>query len=216
MPILSAFLFLFLIGNRLGLRKSKEDFGQGTPMLDMKTVIRYPFIPNTLNSYVQVSDEEIAKYSIRYGDVFLNRTSETNDELACCCVSTKDMNAVYNGFVNRLRPKDDQTIYPPYAAGYFRSAVYRREIMDISTVFTTRASMDQTKLSRISVYYPDRNTQRKIGDTLHMIFQYLQDNSDTKQCTLFMEFERLFIEQYITYPIVCFLEKEKQYNEKND
>jgi len=199
-----------------GIRKDKKYFGQGTPMLDMKTVIRYPFIPNTSNSYVQVTAGEIAKYNIQYGDIFLNRTSETNDTLAFCCVSTKDMEAVYNGFLHRLRPKDGQTIYPPYAAGYFRSAVYRREIEDISTVFTTRASMSQAKLSSISVYYPDWNTQRKIGDTLHMVFQYLQDNPGTKLCTLLMDFERLLIEQYITYPIMGLLEKEKQHNEKND
>jgi len=191
-----------------GLSKKKEAFGQGYSLLDIKTIIRNSFLPDALDAYVQASEAEAIKYNIQYGDILLNRTSETIDELACCCVAEKDSDAIYASFVKRLRPKDKQTIYPLYAAGYFRSIVYRREIARVSTVFTTRANIDNTKLSKVSIYYPKLDMQRKIGDTLFAIFRYRQDNTDMKQRELLLEFERLFIEQYITYPILRLWETE--------
>ncbi|MCL2562897.1 MAG: N-6 DNA methylase [Oscillospiraceae bacterium] len=189
-----------------GLAKSKESFGQGRPALDMKTIIRHPFIPDNLSLYVQATEAEAQKHSIKCGDVLLNRTSETIEELACCCVSTKDTEAVYTSFTKRLRPICKQTIYPLYAAGYFQSKAYRLEIERASTVFTTRASIDNAELSRVSVYYPDWNMQYKIGDTLFAFFQYRQNNPDAGHHTLLTEFERLLIEQYISYPIAYFLD----------
>ncbi|MDR2296671.1 MAG: N-6 DNA methylase [Clostridiales Family XIII bacterium] len=191
-----------------GLSKNKEAFGQGQALLDVKTIIRHPFLPDNLHARVRVSKEEAAKYNIKYGDVLLNRTSETNDELACCCVAAKDSEAVYASFVKRLRPVDNKTIYPLYAAGYFRSAAYRREIDNVSTVFTKYASMDNAKLSKVSFYYPEHAMQKKIGDTLFAVFERLRNNTDIELRSLLMEFARLLIEQYITYPILRLLDSE--------
>lgn len=65
-----------------GVCAKKDAFGQGSPMVDVRTVIHNIFLPDTFSSRVELSDAE--KYYIRYGDVLLNRTSETTDELACC------------------------------------------------------------------------------------------------------------------------------------
>lgn len=191
-----------------GLSKGKDAFGKGHPLLDIKTIIHNPFVPDSLAARVQVSEEELSKYDIKYGDIFLNRTSESVDELARCSVATKDYRAVYTGFAKRLRPKDGRMIYPPYAAGYFQSAVYHKEIMDVSTVFTTRASIDNRKLSRLSIYYPTWDLQCKIGDTLLAVFQNLPGNKDPKQYLLLKTFQELLIEQTITYPIICFFNME--------
>jgi type I restriction enzyme S subunit len=142
----------------------------------------------------------------KYGDVLLNRTSETINQLACCCVAAKDSDAVYASFVKRLRPVDKETIYPFYAAAYFRSAAYRREIADVSTVFTTYASIDNAKLSKVSLYYPAYAMQRKIGDTLFAVFNCLRHNADAGLHALLTRFAHLLIERHITYPIACLLE----------
>ena len=191
-----------------GLSKAKDSFGQGHPMLDVKTIIRHPFVPDSLAAHVQVSEKELSKYGIKYGDIFLNRTSESVKELAHCSVATKDYRAVYTGFAKRLRPKNGRVIYPPYAAGYFRSAVYRKEIMDVSTVFTTRASIDNHKLSKLSIYYPTWELQCKIGDTLLAVYQTLQRDKKQKWYLLLERFQELLIEQTVTYPIICFFDME--------
>lgn len=193
-----------------GISKGKGAFGQGYPMLDVKTIIQHPFVPDSFATRVQVSEEEILKYGIKYGDIFLNRTSESLDQLAHCSVAVKDYRAVYTGFAKRLRPKGERVIYPPYIAGYFQSAIYRKGIMDVSTVFTTRASIDNRKLSRLSIWYPTWDLQCKIGDTLLAVFQNLQLSDDPKKHLLLKTFQKLLIEQTIAYPIICLFDMKER------
>ncbi len=194
-----------------GVTKSKSFFGKGFPLLDVKTVIHSPYMSDSISIYVDVTEEEKTKYGIKYGDVLLNRTSETIEELACCCVSLKDQDAVYGSFIKRLRPRDKQIIDPLYAACYFRSEIYRWEVENVSTVYTTYASIDNKKLSKISVYFPDKETQKKIGRTLFEVRQCQEQCSDKLQQQLLKEFERLLIQQYITYPILCIQSKDGDY-----
>lgn len=191
-----------------GVTKSKEFFGRGVPALDVKTVIHSPYMPDSFSTYVDVTEEEKIKYGIKCGDVFLNRTSETIKELACCCVALEDQEAVYGGFIKRLRPREKQIIDPLYASCYFRSEIYRWEVENISAVYTTYAGINNKKLSQISVYFPDTEMQRKIGSTLFAVSQFQKQCFNERQKQLLKEFERLLIQQYITYPILCVQDKE--------
>lgn len=191
-----------------GLTKSRASFDGGFPLLDVKTVIHDCYVPDCFSSSVDVTEKEKVKYNIKYGDVFLNRTSETGKELACCCVALKDQNAVYSGFIKRLRPLGGHVIDPLYAACYFRSEIYRWEVEKVSTEYTTRVNIDNKKLSKIFVYFPDMETQKKIGRTMFEIFQFQKQCSDRLQKKLLEEFERLLIQQYITYPVLCMQSKD--------
>jgi type I restriction enzyme M protein len=190
-----------------GISKPGDMFGHGRPLVDVKTIIHNMFVPDTVDSCVEVTEFEACKYSIRYGDVLLNRTSESNEEIACCCVAAKDSTAVYTGYAKRLRPQNMDILYPPYAAGYFCSAAYRREIDKVSTVFMSRASMNTKKLKKVFVYYPEESVQRAIGDTLTAIHVYLQNNTD--EGGLLAQFAELLIEQHITYPVTLIREQEE-------
>lgn len=190
-----------------GVSKKKEKFGHGFPMVDVKTILHYPFLPESFSSLVEVSEDEIQKYNIKQGDILLNRTSETINELACCSVAATDCRAVFGGYVKRLRPIKEGIVDPLYMAGYFRSAIYRQEVEKVSPVYTTRASMNIDRLSAISIYYPDLEMQNKIGITLFSIFRFQKLNQDEKLNGLMNEFVQLLIAQYITYPVLC-LEKE--------
>lgn len=105
----------------------------------------------------------------------------------------------------------EHIINPFYAICYFRSEIYRWEIENVSTVYTTYASMNNRQLSKIMIYYPDERMQQKIGDTLFMVFQYRQKCSDMAQENLLKEFERMLLRQYITYPILCIQNEEGDY-----
>lgn len=194
-----------------GVTKRKDSFGKGCPLLDVKSVIHYPYVPDGIAVCVDVTEEEKEKYSIKYGDIFLNRTSETIKELACCSVATKDQDVVYSGFLKRLRPSGEHIMNPFYAICYFSSQIYRWEIEKVSTVYTTYASMDNRKLSKIMIYYPNEEMQKRIGGTMYTVFQYRQKCSDVALENLLKEFERMLIQQHITYPILCIQNKEGDY-----
>lgn len=101
-------------------------------MVDVKTVIHHIFLPDALPARVALPGGEASKYYIRRGDVLLNRTSESVEELACCSVALEDRDAVYGAYLKRLRPINDDQVDPRYVAAYFRSRIYRQEIEQVS------------------------------------------------------------------------------------
>ena len=194
-----------------GLSKNRGFFGRGIEMVDVKTVIHHSFLPDSLSTLVEATEEEIKKYQVKAGDILLNRSSESIEQLACCCIVPEDRHIVYGSYIKCLRPKKNDVPAPFYMAGYLRSAVYRHEVERVSPVYTTRANMNLDRLSEIIVYYPDMDAQAKLGETLFAIFQYQNVNKDRALDQPLTEFEQLLIEQFITYPILC-LQKRKDNN----
>lgn len=186
-----------------GISKTREHFGRGTGMVDVKTVIHNLFVPDTLAASVNADENEIKKYQIKAGDILLNRTSETIEELACGCAASEDHRSVYGIYVKRLRPIQKGFPEPCYMAGYLRSAIYRREVEKVATVYTTRANINMKQLSKIAVYFPEQDMQQKLGDTIFAISRFLKEEADQELTGLLEEFIDLLIEQYITYPILC-------------
>ena len=118
---------------------------------------------------MNTSDTDRIKYSVKKGDVFITRTSETPDELAMSSVALKDYpNATFSGFAKRLRPIDNKKVYDKYMAFYFRSK-YFRKIVNANTIMTLRASFNEEIFSYIKIQIPDYDTQVKIGDMLYKI-----------------------------------------------
>ena len=191
-----------------GLVKKKDDFGNGIKIVDVNTVINNTFIPDNLPKCVNASEEEIEKFRISTGDILLNRTSETISQLACCLVATEDREIVYDIYIKRLRPIKDCSLNPLYMAGYFKSDVYRQEVINVMPVYTIKANINMERLSRIKVYYLDMEMQNMIGNTLFDISKLKNNSEICKKTELLDEFERLLIEQFITYPIVNLQMKE--------
>ena len=97
-----------------GLSKGRQFFGSGFPFLTFSEVFNNYFLPNKLISLVQSSEKERISCSIKRGDVFITRTSETMNELGMSSVALKDYpNATYNGFTKRLRPTTNKVL-PEY------------------------------------------------------------------------------------------------------
>ncbi len=145
-----------------GLSKSRKYFGSGFPFLSFSTVFKNFFIPDTLTDLVQSTEKEQHDYSIKRGDVFVTRTSETSDELGMSCVALKDYPfATYNGFTKRMRPKNDRVL-PEYIGYYMRMQAFRNMFLAFSTM-TTRASLKNEDLLSIEILLPPINQQKKIS-----------------------------------------------------
>lgn len=148
-----------------GLSKGRQFFGSGYPFLTFSDVFNNWFLPETLDSLVQSSDKEREACSIKKGDVFITRTSETMDELGMSSVALKDYpNATYNGFTKRLRPITDEVV-PEYIGYYLRSKKFRAKFMAFSSM-TTRASLANDDLLGMEVEIPDKTVQIRIAAIL--------------------------------------------------
>lgn len=152
-----------------GISSTKGQAGHGAPFLSFGTVFNNYFLPENLTDKMDTTIEEQNTFSIKKGDVFVTRTSETIDELAMSSVALKDYpNATYSGFVKRLRPKTTGIVYDKFLAFYLRSKLFRKTMTNNATM-TLRASFNEDIFSFLYLYLPSYEEQKKIGDLLYNI-----------------------------------------------
>jgi len=178
-----------------GLSKGRQFFGSGYPFLTFSTVFNNYFLPKELDSLVQSSEKEREACSIKKGDVFITRTSETMDELGMSSVALRDYpNATYNGFTKRLRPITDDVI-PEYIGYYLRSPKFRGKFMAFSTM-TTRASLANGDLLGMEVELPNKDEQHRIATILSRYDSLIENYQ--KQIKLLEEAaQRLYKEWFV-------------------
>ena len=118
-----------------GLSKAASEFGSGFPFLSFSNVFWNYFVPEELIELVNTNKKERESCSIKKGDIFLTRTSETADELGMSCVALKDYpEATFNGFTKRLRPKQKDKIDPIFIGFYLRSPYFRALVSSYSNI----------------------------------------------------------------------------------
>lgn len=178
-----------------GLSKGRQFFGTGFPFLTFSNVFNNWFLPKQLESLVQTTDKEREACSIKAGDVFITRTSETMDELGMSSVALKDYpNATYNGFTKRLRPITDR-VNPRYIGYYLRTPKFRGQFMAFSTM-TTRASLANIDLLNMEVELPPMETQHRIATILSRYDSLIENYQ--KQIKLLEEAaQRLYKEWFV-------------------
>lgn len=180
-----------------GLSKAGEFFGTGSPFLSFSTVFNNYFIPPEINDFVQSTEKEQTSYSVKAGDVFITRTSETTEELGMSCVALKDYpSATYNGFCKRLRPITDHT-NPLYMGYYLRSSMFRANFKKVASLIT-RASLRNEDLMKFPVDLPPYEEQTKISDIL---FKYdaLIENNNKRIKVLEQMAESLYKEWFVRF-----------------
>ena len=180
-----------------GLSKGRQFFGTGFPFLTFSNVFNNWFLPKQLESLVQTTDKEREACSIKAGDVFITRTSETMDELGMSSVALKDYpNATYNGFTKRLRPITDR-VNPRYIGYYLRTSKFRGQFMAFSTM-TTRASLANNDLLNMEVELPPMEIQYRIASILSRYDSLIENYQ--KQIKLLEEAaQRLYKEWFVDF-----------------
>ena len=164
-----------------GLSKPREFFGKGFGFVSFKDVFYNYFLPEQLTELVMSTDKEQISCSVKKGDVFLTRTSETMEELGMSTVALKDYPlATFNGFTKRLRPKDPSLISPKFAGYYFRSPLFRATVSSYA-IMTTRASLNNEILGRLTISLPDFKTQESIGEVLKSLDDKIELNNKINQ-----------------------------------
>ena len=148
-----------------GISKGGEFFGYGYPFVSYGDVYRNFTLPSSVTGLIDSTEEERDKYSVKEGDIFFTRTSETIDEVgfSCVCENTIE-NATFAGFLIRVRPKNE-TLLRGYAKYYFRGNHLRKYLVKEMNL-VTRASLGQDLLKSMPVLIPPKEEQKEIADFL--------------------------------------------------
>lgn len=181
-----------------GLSKSADQFGFGYPFLSYIDIFHNSYAPSELKTLVNSSEKDREKCSVKKGDVFLTRTSETTEELGMSCVALKDYpHATFNGFAKRLRPLTDELV-PIYTVYFFRSSFFRSQCMSMASLIT-RASLNDSNIRRLKIKYPkSKAIQAKIGRTLFSYDSLIANNA--KRIRLLEQIaENLYTEWFVRF-----------------
>lgn len=84
-------------------------------------------------------------------------------------------NTVFTGFTKRLRPKTDLT-YIGFMRYWFRSFEFRR-VIDSSVSMTTRANLNNSILSNVTITLPSINEQKAIANILSSFDDKIEVNN---------------------------------------
>jgi type I restriction enzyme S subunit len=149
-----------------GLNKEKKFFGVGTPIVNYMDVYKNNgLLAEDIIGKVTVTGQEKRNYSVKKGDVFFTRTSETIEEVGIASTILEELNdTVFSGFILRARPKN--SLLSHYYKKYcFATKEVRKEITSKSS-YTTRALTNGRLLSQVRIPIPPLIEQQAIAEVL--------------------------------------------------
>ena len=156
-------------------------------------------IPQNVDGLIMSTKTEQNIYSVKYGDVFFTRTSETIEEIgfASTCLKSID-NSVFAGFLIRFRPTSNDLI-PEFSKFYFRSNIHRKFFVKEMNL-VTRASLSQNLLGRLPVLLPPLCEQQMIAKNLEKKCAEIDGAIEEKkeQLETLEQYKKSLIYEYVT------------------
>ncbi len=182
-----------------GISKSHNFFGRGNPFITYGDVYNNDKLPLQGSGLIMSTLQEQRLYSIKRGDVFFTRTSETIEEIgfASTCIQNVD-NATFAGFLIRFRPINE-CLLPEFSRYYFRSEIHRHFFVKEMNL-VTRASLGQILLGKLPVLLPAIDEQHLIVDFLDAKCADIDAAiaGKQKQLDVLKEYKKSLIYEYVT------------------
>lgn len=150
---------------RNGVNADKGAYGAGVRFVNVLEPITYshlygPDIPGRIS----LPERVVAAYAVKKGDVFFNRTSETESELGLAATYLGSEIVVFGGFVIRGRPID-QSLDHVYCGYALRAPIIRSQIIPMGQG-AVRSNIGQQNLSTVLAPVPPDDEQRAIATAL--------------------------------------------------
>ena len=159
----------FIGSTQNGISAGAEYFGEGFPFVSYGDVYKNIELPVNVNGLAKSTDGDRQNYSVREGDVFFTRTSESIEEIgfSSTCLKTIE-NATFAGFLIRFRPSS-KCLEPTFSKFYFSSKLHRAFfVKEMNLVI--RASLSQELLKKLPVLLPSLAEQK-------LVSQYIEAQS---------------------------------------
>lgn len=148
-----------------GISESGNFFTSGTPFVGYSDVYRHLEIPKYVKGVAKANEQQQEIFSVRKGDIFFTRTSESIEEIgmaAVCKHTIKD--AVFSGFLIRCRPRMP-LINEDYMKYYLQIPAVRNHFSSMMNI-VIRASLGQNLLKQMPVVVPPLKEQKEIAEFL--------------------------------------------------
>ncbi len=151
-----------------GINASKEQYGHGKKFINVLDILNNDYITHeNIIGKVDIDDDTFEKYSVGYGDVVFQRSSETREEVGTANIYLdKEHKATFGGFI--IRGKKVGEYSPIFMNKLLKTSSSRKEITSKSGG-STRYNVGQETLSEVSLLFPKLEEQEKIASFFSLI-----------------------------------------------
>lgn len=145
--------------------KSAADFGAGDGLyVTFLNVVNNTVVNPQLHESVVVGIRE-SQNRVQRGDLLLNGSSETPEEVGLCAQVDDDTGAYLNSFCFGFRPHTGAPIVPRFLAYHLRGPVGRRVMVSLAQG-STRYNLSKRALLAASIPLPSVKEQQAIAEAL--------------------------------------------------
>ncbi|WP_418326572.1 restriction endonuclease subunit S [Segatella sp.] len=158
-----------------GLNPDSKRFGKGIKFISVMDILNNPVITyDCIRASVQATDAEMSSFSVEYGDILFQRSSETLEDVGRANVYIDDKVAVFGGFVIRGKKKAN---YNPLFFRYLLSSPYARKRIIPMGAGAQHFNIGQEGLSKVLLNFPSIEEQTKIASLLHLLDERIATQS---------------------------------------
>ncbi len=154
-----------LLDFKNGINADKEKFGTGTKLISVMDILdSSPVTYESIRGFIDIDKEILEKYSVTYGDILFQRSSENFDDVGKSNVYLdKNNTATYSGFV--IRGKKIAEYDPFYLNELLKIQSVRKQIVRLSAG-SQHINIGQESLSQIVFSMANISEQQKITEIL--------------------------------------------------
>ena len=150
-----------------GLNPKPDKFGKGIKFISVMDILNNAVITyDCIKASVDVTEKELADFSVEKGDILFQRSSETLDDVGRANVYMDDKTAVFGGFVIRGKKKGEYD--PRYFNYLLRSPFARKRIIPMGAG-AQHFNIGQEGLSKVKLHFANIEEQNKIGKMLSLL-----------------------------------------------
>jgi type I restriction enzyme S subunit len=150
-----------------GLNPDAKKFGSGIKFISVMDILNNTFITHSnIRATVLATPKEQKEFSVNFGDILFQRSSETLEDVGQANVYIDSKPAVFGGFVIRGRKIGD---YNPMFFRYLLSTPTARKKIIVKGAGAQHFNIGQDGLSKVHLNFPSLEEQEKIANTLFLI-----------------------------------------------
>ena len=145
---------------------SKAGSAGAWPMLRMGNVTDSGRLDLTNLKYIDLTDSEVAKYTVRRGDLLFNRTNSA-EKVGKTCVVDTDASLAIAGYLIRVRLKEGNR--PEFVSAYLNSGHGKAILRGMAKAIVNQANINATEMKSIAIAQPPQERQVAFARRVHEV-----------------------------------------------
>ena len=162
-----------LLSFQNGINGTPEQYGKGIKYISVGDILNNDYITyDKIVGSIDISQETLKNYSVTYGDILFQRSSEIKEDIGRTNVYLdKDNKATFGGFVIRGKKIGDYN--PAFFNVLLKSPSSRKSIVRLGAG-AQHYNIGQENIKTLSFYFPEEEEQAKIANLFSKIDKRIQ------------------------------------------